>query len=212
MAGSRSELIRSRVTLALPPGKEGDNLGVTGNIYYAMNRIINRICEEASALQAKQTVTIVVGTELYNFPDGFIAERAILGSSTTPIEKKSIAEVAEIKRIGTALDNTTTDPVYYYKWNNQIGFLNPAGGAPSGAGTVTIYGWRVPLSDGSEDASETVDPIVNQRWDYCIELGALSLLGLGDSIKYEYEFSRQRTNQGGASDVEYQIPVNRSYD
>jgi len=190
------------------PSKE---MSEKGNIFYVMNRVISRICEEAAALQAIQTVSVVGGTELYDFPDGFIAERAILPGSTTQLIKLRMDEVVEIKRAGSSLVNATDDPMYYYKWGSQIGFINPSGGAPGSSSTVTLYGWRIPLSDNTEDASETVDPIVDSTWDYCIELGALAMMG-GDNVKYEMEFERRKSHQIGKNDVSYRVPVSTDYE
>lgn len=207
-AGDRTKRIRSKIQ-RLCNDPHGITLANQDKVFDVLNLIQNRICEETGAKQVKTTISVVANTELYDYPSGFISESAILGGSTTPLEKKSIAEIAEIKRVGTQSTTSTADPMYYYKWNNQFGFTNAAGGAPSGASTITLYGWRIPLIDGSEDVSDSIDPIVNTRWDNCFVMGGVALL-TGDPkylTLYETEYARVRSQEVSYTDLTFRIPV-----
>lgn len=208
-AGDRSKKIRVKVQTTLGDPR-GVGIAFEGNVYDSLNRIQQIILEDASAAQTKETVYVLANTELYNLPDGLIAISAILPGSTTPLEKKSIQEVADIKRQGTALANTTSDPIYYYIWAGQIGFMNASGGAPTAAATVYLYGWKTLKDDLSVDASDAIDPIVNRRWDTCLYYG--TLMDLTSEAKwiahFERELVRCRTFENASRQISYTIPVN----
>jgi len=212
-AGDRSRRLLIKIQDALGD-PVGTDIGFQENVYDALNRTQLIILEGASAAQTKQTINVVGGTELYNLPSGFVAISAILPGTTTPLVKRNIQQVAEIKRQGTSLDNTTTDPVYYYIWNNQIGFLNPAGGAPSGAATVTVWGWATLADDLSQDMSDTVDPLVNRRWDTALYYGAMADLTGEQSwiVRFEQAFTRTRSFETGQRQIDYEIQPNTDYD
>lgn len=206
-AGDRSKKIRIKVQTKL-----GDPQGIAiadaENVYDSLNRIQQIILEGAGASQVKATISVTSGVELYDFPDGFIAIQAILPGSTTPLQRLTMQEVEETKRVGTSLLNATSDPVYYYVFNGQIGFMNPAGGAPSGSFTITLWGWNTLKDDLSQDASDTIDPIVNRRWDTCLYYGTLWDMTLQPQYQLAFEQSLQRTRsfENSARDISYKIP------
>src|ERR1043165_4653545 len=122
-SGDRSQKIRIKVQYALNDPEGKTPIGFTGNVYDSINRVQNSIMEQYSASQLTSTISIVANTELYNLPSGYAGGNAIIPGSTTPLTLLTMDQVAEIKRAGTALDGTTTDPVYYYIWKDQIGFM-----------------------------------------------------------------------------------------
>lgn len=211
--GDRSQKIRIKIQTSLKD-PEGIGLAHSGNVYDSINRIQDRICEETGGDETKETVSVVANTELYSLPSGFYAERAIVQTSTTLLKRLNLDEVVEVKRLGTDVTTTTTDPIYYYFWNDQVGFMTSAGQAPTSTMTVTLYGWKNRKADGTEDASDSIDPIVHTRWDTCLWYGACAdISGSPDWIaRYELEFQRVRLREAGYHQASYQIPQNRDYD
>lgn len=213
-AGDRSKKLRGKVQ-QLVGDPSGIGIAHQGAVYDALNRIQLRIAEEASADQKTETVSIVANTELYALPDGFIAAMAIRGGDTTPLEKvRNIQEVSEIKRKGSSTSSNEVNPVYWYLWDDQIGFMTAAGGAPTGASTVTLYTVRMPKGDGTEDIGDTVDPLVHRRWDDVFIYGAAFYLTTNEKflLLYENEFRRVKNFENIYRGNTYQIPNNREYD
>ncbi len=211
--GDRSKKIRIKVQTSLND-PEGKGIAFSGNVYDAINRIQDRICEETGGDETKETVSVVANTELYSLPSGFYAERAILQASTTLLKRLNMDEVVDIKRIGTDSTSTTSDAIYYYFFNDQIGFMTSAGSAPTSAMTVTLYGWKNRKADGTEDCSDSVDPIVHSRWDTCLYYGATAEISMDAKwwTLYEAEFAKVRVREAGYHQASAQIPVNRDYD
>lgn len=130
------------------------------------------------------------------------------------LKKIEIKDLAELKRVGTANDSSTTDPLYYYKLQKTIGFVTAVGSAVTSATTVTVWYYRVPLSDGTEDTSNTVSPIIDRRWDDALCYGAcFQLTGEPRWLAlFESELTRMRSLQNAQVDRTYQIATNRDYD
>lgn len=196
--GDRSRKLRQRVQTVVRGDVDSPDV-----IYDALNRIQARICEEAGAKNDRGTIAVVGGTELYNVPDGFTTEESIISPTSTPLTKKSLIEIAAIKQAGISLGTTTGDPIYYYKWNNQIGLVNAAGGAPADSGSFIIYYWRKPISDGTEDIGEAIDPIIGSRWDECLFYGAVADLIFDPKwwALFENQMIVQRSTEAGYRDV-----------
>lgn len=209
-SGDRSQKIRIKIQSALGDPEGKTLLAYPGNVYDSLNRVQNSILEQYSAGQQTSTISIVANTELYDLPSGFAGFAAIIPGSTTPLTELTMDQVADIKRAGTALDGTTTDPVYFYIWKDQVGFMNPAGGAPASASTVTLYNWGNVVND----ASDTIDPTTNKRWDTALFYGSMADI-TGDPkwiTRYELECKKQNTTEMAYRKQHYQIPVNRNYD
>lgn len=193
MAGERSRKIVTNVAMELY-GKTATPMQ-RNRIYNALNRIQQEICERGGAKQVTATISIVAGTELYDVPDGFVGDLAMRTNSTTPIVRIDITQLSEIKRRGYAVTVNSANqyPTYFYKWNNQYGFVDTAGNAPSAATTVTLYGIRGTAEDGSEDISGTVDPIIDRGWDTCLFYGCLA--EMSDNQKWENKYERELQRQ-----------------
>lgn len=212
-AGDRTKRIAARAR-DLIKDEPGVSVGNVDKMYDAINVIQARLCEESTGVQGKTTISVVGGTELYSFPDGFIDELSVIPASQSPLTKIEPWQMTEIKRAGASTDSTTTDPTYYYKWNNQFGFISPGGSAPTGSGTVTLYYWRRPKADGTEDVGSSVDPILDSRWDRALEYGSAWYLSQLPALKalFDEEVERQIGLDSSAKDLTYRVPVNRSYD
>ena len=131
---------------------------------------------------------------------------------TTKLQKLELKDLSELKRVGDAM--ATDDVVYYYKVGKKLGFVGVSGGPVSTANTVTVWYSRSPLSDGSEDLSDSVLPIVDKRWDDALTFGACFEI-TGDTkwlLLYEKELERMRTLQNTQIDRSYLVPSNRDYD
>lgn len=203
----RSRQLRSNIQRAL--GDEaGLGIGLSSRIYDTLNRIQRRIAEDALAIETVGTISLLAGTETYAFPTGFITERLLrVQDSTLELEKINMDRVEELKRLGSS---TGDQVLYYYKWNDSFGFLTSSGSAPSAAATVDVYYWRTP----AELISDTIDPIINSRWDTCLFYGAVAELSSENKwyILYENEFNRVRQRETMGRAESYSIPVTRSYD
>ena len=210
MASNRANKLRAKIQRNL-----GDPAGIgvaqEGIVYDALNTVMDRICEEANAYEVTGTITLVANTELYNFPDGFIAETGTpYGSDTTPIQKlKNMNEVFTLKRTGSSSSSSTTVPNYYYVLGQQIGFLSPSGSAPTAAGTITFSYFRKRLATGTEDIGESVVPIINSRWDLALELGACAEITHEPKwiALFDKEMDRRMSLENSAQGKMYDIPV-----
>lgn len=212
MAGERSKKIFSRVRYQLQ-WNDSLTLDERAFIYDACNQVQLRICDEAGAKQVMDNITLTSGTELYSLPSGMNVVLTLLQGTTTPLKKINIEEVAEIKRRGTD-SSTTADPMYYYFFNGQIGVMTSTGDAVSAGGTITVYGWKLPKSDGTEDISDTVNPIVERRWDVCIGLGAIAYIrgAEKDHLLFESEMKRQKSFDSQEKDNGYIIQSTGDYE
>jgi hypothetical protein len=203
MAGYRSQVLRSKVQ------KKTDKFD--DYVYEALNGVQLEICERATCLESKFEISVVSGTELYDFPDGFIVERVL---EYPGIVKANIEKITEIK---SGNNSTSSDIAYYYTFGNQIGFMLADGSAPNVTETINVYGWRRPKEDGTEKISETIDPIVNNRWDYCLELGAITRLIDDPKLisfyggLYEQEFRKQNVIENSIDDNLWSVPYNGDY-
>lgn len=201
MYSNRSQILYSKISKRTNKDDE--------HIYNELNAVQLEICERASALENKFTIDVVADKELYDYPDGLYINR-VIHSNMGNVTEISINDLNNIKP-GSA------DTIYYYKYNNQIGFILADGSIPSDV-TIYIYGWRRPKEDGSEDISRTVDPILDRRWDWCLVLGALSRL-VDDHKEqiyynnlYEQEFHKQNLMENIAKDISFGILTNTDYD
>lgn len=134
-----------------------------------------------------------------------------------PLKKIELKDLADFKRQmdgETNLTDDSGDPVAYYKLQKQLGFVGATGGPIGTNNVVTIWFARTPLTDGTEDLSDTVLPIIDKRWDDVMTLGACYNITMDPKWKllYESELMRIKTLQDAQIDRVYQIPVDREYD
>jgi hypothetical protein len=189
---------------------QGLSKAITTRVYYWLNIVQRRICDEANAVQEKGTITLVGGTELYDFPSGFISEIALVAPTNTSLQRLTMKQVGDIKTSGANTDSSY--PLYFYKWGGKMGIMSATGTAPTDSGTLTIYYWRTQKDDGIEDISDSVEPIVPQRWDTVLELGATAFLtkDAKDIQIYEMEFARQKLFQSTEDDLTFSVPARSS--
>jgi hypothetical protein len=207
MAGYRSKILCSKVQKKVDKYED--------YVYSELNAVQLEICERASALEYKYTISIIAGQELYNFPDGFIVNRVVQPNSSNGISEINIEMLTDIK---SGDNSRTTEISYFYKFNKQIGFMLNDGSAPLSAATIYVYGWRRPKEDRTEDIGRTIDPILDKRWDYCMILGAASRLVDDPKLQvfyqglYEQEFEKQNLMEDVQKDIVWTIPANSEYD
>jgi len=135
-------------------------------------------------------------------------------STVTIINKIQPGDLAELKR--TLAGNTTTDTsvINYYKLQKQIGFVNAIGDALAANTTVTLWYSRTPLTTGAEDISDTILPIVDQRWDNCMVFLACFEM-TGDEkweAKYQRELDRMTTLQQGQNNRSFTVKNTGEYE
>ncbi len=178
MAGTRSKILRAKIQVKLNDPR-GIGIGRSELVYDTLNKVQYRILEQTGARQTTQTLNVVSGTELYNLPSGFIAIAALVPNPTdgsvAPLTCLNIQQVEDIKTSHNLQTQQLVDsgspPMYYYIWGNQIGVMNADGSAPNQAMTISLYGWMNTKTDGSEDMSDSVDPILDSRWDIALYYG-----------------------------------------
>ena len=126
-----------------------------------------------------------------------------------PITKIELKDLAELKRVGSSTDDTST--LYYYKLGKKLGFVNASGEAVSSASSVTIWYYRVPIS--GEEISSTVEPIVDTRWDNALCYGAcFDLTGDEKWLRlFQIELDRMRSLELAQVDRGMIIPSNEEY-
>jgi hypothetical protein len=171
--------------------------GVQSLIYETMNRIQTQISEDFLCIEESEDIQTSSGQEFYDFPDEFITERKlILDEGSTELKLITLDEVERLKRTANENPDWTADtPVYYYKWENQFGFLGYNGAVPDGEeNTITVYYYKTAYDD---IMSDTVDPVLSHLWDTAIRLGTLAdLLGSDKwQEKYEIEIARRGAAQ-----------------
>lgn len=207
---TRSKQIRSNLQRQLDP----DTIGYERNIYESMHRVQKRIAEESFCLEGTVEITTAAGQETYAVPDDFIVEYKLMPAASTPLQEINLTMVDKLKRARASSDSTDTsvnNVFYYYKWGNEIGFLQANGGSPQDAQVITMYYYRQP---DDTIPSDTIDLEVNSRWDTVIALGVLADLRMDakDIQRYEMEFVRVKRTQGITQNVVHQIATNRDYD
>ena len=210
--GDRSKNIRMNVMQSLKdPSGLGD--GQVEIVYDSLNRVQKRIAEESECLEDIFNITLISGQELYTLPSDFLRERMVVPvGGSVAITQIGMDDLARLRLLQSS-GSSSPDIAYYYKWNGQIGFMDANGIAPSTSSTITLYYWRYP-NIVSEIMSDTVDPVIDQRWDTALFYGALADINGEDrwESKFGREFARvmnvERTNQSEPG----QIPTNRSYD
>lgn len=214
-AGDRSKRIRVNVQRVLGNRGETDEAGLAVAIFEAGDRIQRRIAEDALCIEASFDLDTTSGEELYQIPDGFIAERVLVTTNSTELKRIDMTELARLKR-GTSSENqtdvTSGDAMYYYIWNDEIGVLLSNGGSPTGEQTITMYYWRYP--DNSERLSDTKDPVVRPQWDDVIYKGIVAefLQDKGWMVQYETAFQNAKLNDRSRQSEAMKIAVNESYD
>jgi len=130
-------------------------------------------------------------------------------AETTQIFKIQLKGLAELKRAGT--DASSNDVLYYYKLNKKLGFVNGSGSAVSTATTVTLWYYRVPIS--GEETSNSIEPIIDSRWDNALCYGACFDLTGNEKwlLLYERELDRVRSLELAQNDRSFQVPANEEY-
>jgi len=214
--GDRSKNIRQNVMGAVRD-PSGLGQGQVETVYDSINRVQRRIAEESECLEEKYDITTFPGQELYLLPTDFLRERVLIPTaSLVPVKKISMTDVERIKRIHSQTDITgtvTVDVFYYYKWNNQLGLLGSNSAAPSDSTVISLYYWRYPNAS-NETISNTVDPVVDARWDTALFYGAVADITAEPRWwdLFEKELMRQRmierTNQAESDS----IPVSQDYE
>lgn len=133
---------------------------------------------------------------------------------TTILKKIEIADLADWKREGSGVSSSDMSVIGWYKLQKQLGFVGSNGEALSEDTSVTIWYYRTPLTDGSEDISATVEPIVDQRWDDCLVFLACFYMTGNERWweLYRGELDRIRTLQLAQVNRTYSVPVNTDYD
>jgi hypothetical protein len=141
-----------------------------------------------------------------------IAERILIPDGSTQLQRIPFEEVDRLKRSAQADDFvqslTSTNLYFYYKWNDQFGFLMADGGLPTSSSIVTVYYWRYPAS--SEEMTETRDPLLSSAWDSCLFYGSAAELS-GENkwfLLYEKELDRvARKSRSTRSDAGRIVPT-----
>jgi hypothetical protein len=212
--GDRSKRIRQNVQNRL-----GDVHGVGAGratiVYDVLNRVQRRIAEDANAIEDLYELELIGDQELYDVPDGFIAEMKLMSSGAVEIQKINLEQVEELKRGFANQDSvawTGEDAYYYYRWANQFGFLKSDGSVGS-TSVVSIYYYRAP-DETTEVMSDSIDPVVDRRWDSALFYGAMAELTPDAQwmALYQNELSLQKRIQRSTNVYTGDIPVNRSYD
>ena len=165
MAGKRSRDLCSQVQKKVDRHED--------YVYKELNEVQLEICERAFCLEYKFSIAVVAGTELYDFPDGFVVDRVVQPNSSNGIMEVNLEELTNIK---VAESSSTSAVTYFYKINGQIGFMTADGSAPTANETIYIYAWRRPKDDKTEDIAKDIDPILDRRWNRCLVLGAIARL------------------------------------
>lgn len=213
--GDRSKRIRSNVQRVLNNRGETREEGLGLAIYEAGDRIQRRIADETLCLETTLDDITVANEELYSLPDDFISERAVRVDGSLPVIKINRDKFVSLKRMLASedtSDESASDLVYYYIWENQIGFLIASGAAPSSAITFHIDYWRYPST--SEKLSDTKDPVVDRRWDDCIFKGIVAEMMIDAKwyALYEESFQRAKGVEDARSTEALQIPYAEGYD
>jgi hypothetical protein len=207
-SGDRSKKIRQRVQTLL---KDPKGLLVRyQDVYDALNRVQRRITEDSECIEATATVDLD-GSESYSLPDDCTALRKVEPvSGTEPIEKVNVDDGLALRRNGTSSTDDST--LVYYQWEGKLVFLNASGSFPS-SGSVTIYFWRSLAATG-EDMSDTLDPVVHNRWDETLVNGAVADLSGEDKweAKYDREFGRVLGKEKSINSETFSIPPTQEYD
>jgi hypothetical protein len=135
-------------------------------------------------------------------------------TNTTYIQKIEMRELALRKAQGGGISADDNSNILYYKYNKKFGFVDVNGQPLTEANSVTIFYARKPLSDGTETISDSIEPIIDDRWDdYLVFRAAFELTGKPEFLAMAGdELRRLRTLQGAERDRVYYIPTNRDYD
>jgi hypothetical protein len=137
--------------------------------------------------------------------------------TTTPIIYLQKIELKTLAKLKTQYPGQTTQDVtnlFYYKEQKQLGFVNIVGTPVTENATVTLWYYRRPLSDGSETISDSIEPIIDDRWDDYLVFYACYLM-TGDPkflAQSKDEMNEIRPLQLAQVDRTAQIAVNRDYD
>lgn len=106
MADNRSTRLRQRVQDFLKDS-QGEGIALSKAVYNALQRAQIRACEEANAYEDQGAITIVAGTEQYDFPDGLIAEIAILQGTHAPLIASGSTLIGTVSGIPEVIINST---------------------------------------------------------------------------------------------------------
>jgi hypothetical protein len=213
-AGDRSKRIRQNVQNRLGD-VHGTGAGKQTIVYDVLNRVQRRIAETANAIEDTYELNLDGDQELYDVPDGLIAEIKLMSSGAVELKKINLDEVDQFKRGFSASDSvawTGDDAYYYYRWANQYGFLR-SNGSVGATSTVAIYYYRAP-DETTEIMSDTIDPVVDRRWDSALFYGALAELTPDPQwmALFQNEVEIQKRIQRSTNIFTGDISVNRSYD
>lgn len=170
-----------------------------------MHRIQIRIAEDTFCLE--DSTDLFIDEELVTVPEGFIGERKILNSSLE-MKKVNLDDVDRLKRG----DSTGGTLMYYYRWDDKLGFLTSSGSAPSGTTELTMYYWRIP--DETEKPSLSQDPALSSRWDECLYYGTVAEM-TGDPkwwTLFDREYERQVKHENATRVESGQVAYNSDYD
>lgn len=130
------------------------------------------------------------------------------------LQKISLEQLGWLKTQGTLLPISDPSILFYYKIQKQLGFVDAEGSAVGENGSVTLWYYRVPLSDGTETISDSTLPIIDARWDDYLVFRSLFEM-TGDPKWFalaQAEMKRCTTLQLAQVNRSYSIPVNREYD
>jgi hypothetical protein len=125
---NRSTRIRQRIQSLL-----GDELGqkfTKEMVYRQLDSVQRKICEEG-AYETAGTINITAGTELYNYPDGFIREFSACMGTFATVTDSNIIQRGYVSSKKEALVNTTNttltwDTPFVKTYKDLSGTLVPA--------------------------------------------------------------------------------------
>lgn len=130
------------------------------------------------------------------------------------LSKIELTTLATLKTLGSGVPVVDASVYYYYKLNKKFGFVDSSGQPLSSNDSVTFFYYRKPKSDGTETISDSIEPIIDERWDdYLVFRACFDMTGNPQYLALaQAELERCRSLQLAEQDRMFVTPPSREYD